>query len=175
MQFKALFVATAIMFLPFAAQAQEMQPATACKEMDKSLPAELSAWTQKSDLASATRAAELGKARLVPGQAATVTLHHTPDVTYVAQPAKPGGSVSYGGLLDLNIKKAGTYRIGLSAGAWLDVVKNKKLLLSTAHGHGPDCSTLRKIVDFPLQAGHYVVQVSANADPAIAIMIWPQS
>jgi hypothetical protein len=165
-----LCVVATIAFLPIVAKAQDKP--SACGEMDKSLPAELSGWTTKSDLEAATGAAGLGKAELTAGRAATVTLHRTPDISYVAQPAKPGGSVSYGGLLRVTVKTAGTYKVGLGSGAWIDLVKDKKLVISTAHGHGPDCSTIRKVVDFPLQPGRYVLQISANADPEIAVMVW---
>ena len=35
----------------------------------------------------------------------------------------------------------------------------------------PGCTTARKTVEFPLQPGDYVLQVSANAEPALALMI----
>ena len=41
----------------------------------------------------------------------------------------------------------------------------------TAHAPGPACTGIRKTVQFPLQPGHYVLQISANADPTIAVMI----
>jgi hypothetical protein len=43
--------------------------------------------------------------------------------------------------------------------------------MSTAHSRGPECSTLRKMVDFPLQPGRYVLQVSANADARLPILL----
>ena len=54
----------------------------------------------------------------------TVALGHTREVQYIARPEKPGGSVAYGGLLQLNVKGAGTYQVNLSSGAWIDVVKD---------------------------------------------------
>ncbi len=173
MRLRTLLTAAAIALLPVAAQAQTMQKSS-CTETDKSLPAAFSGWAEKTELAAAARAKDIGKSKLVIRHAATVTLHRTPDVSYIARPAKPGGSDSYGGLLAFDIQKAGTYQIGLSSGAWIDVVKNKTAVISTGHGHGPDCSSIRKVVDFPLEAGRYALQISANADPAVAVMIWPQ-
>jgi hypothetical protein len=42
---------------------------------------------------------------------------------------------------------------------------------STAHAPGPPCTGIRKTVQFVLQPGGYVLQISANADPDIAVMI----
>jgi len=160
-------LAAMIVLGPAAARAQE---APACAATDTALPAELGGWTAKSDLVSATSAADLSKAALSVGKGVEAQLHPTRTVTYVTQPEKPGGSVSHGGMFDLNIDQAGTYRIALGAGSWIDVLKDGKPLESVGHGMGPKCSTVRKMVDFALQPGHYVVQISANADEKLAIM-----
>ena len=105
------------------------------------------------------------------GRAARVTLHAAQQVAYVAPPAKPGGQDTYGGLLAFTVSTPGTYRIGLSAGAWIDVLRDGIAQTSTAHGHGPACSTLHKIVDFSLQPGGYALQLSGAADPDIGVVI----
>lgn len=174
MRFRMLMIAGALAVLPAAAEAQEGAGQPACAATDTSLPPEMAGWKAKADLAAAAQAAELGKAELALGHATTVTLRHTPDVSYAAQPEKPGGAAGYGGMLALTVKDAGTYRIALSSGAWIDVLNGKTTVASTTHGHGPTCSTIRKIVDFPLEPGRYVIQLSANADPVIAVMAWRQ-
>src|SRR5262249_35088037 len=139
-------IALAAAFLAFPAAAEEpAQPS--CAAMDAALPPELSGWTQRTDLASAARAADLGKATLVPGQAVTATLPPTREVTYVAQPEKPGGSVAYGGLLRIRVAKPGAYRVVQNSRAWIDVLKDGKAVTSTAHGPGPACTTARKTVE----------------------------
>ena len=172
MRFKTLLVAAAVALLPMVANAQDTKPA--CADTDKSLPPEMAGWATKSDLASATKTADLSKAELAVGHGANAALHRTPEVSYATQPEKPGGTVAYGGMLALTVKEAGTYRIGLGSGAWIDVVKDGKTARSAAHGHGPACSSIRKIVDFPLEPGRYVIQVSANADPTLPVMVWRQ-
>ena len=157
---------------PAAALAQEAKPA--CAAQDASLPKEFAGWASKADLVSAAKAADLPKATLVIGKAANATLHPTREVAYATQPEKPGGSVAKGGMFDLKIDKAGTYNVSLGAGPWIDLLQAGKPLESTAHGHGPDCSSIRKMVAFNLQPGSYVVQLSANADPTIAIMVTRQ-
>lgn len=172
MWLRTIAMMTAMTLVTIGAHAQETQPS--CADKDKSLPAEMAGWTTKSDVASATKTGDLSKAQLAPGHAVTAALRHTPEISYAIQPEKLGGTVAYGGMVELTVKEAGTYRIGLGSGAWIDVVKDGKATRSTAHGHGPACSTIRKIVDFPLQPGRYVIQISANADPAIAVMAWRQ-
>jgi hypothetical protein len=59
-------------------------------------------------------------ALLTGGQAAQVDLLPTPSVSYPLQPEKPGGSVSHGGVLALDVKQAGTWRIALGSGrGWM--------------------------------------------------------
>ncbi len=152
------------------AQAEGERPA-ACAATDAALPVELSAWTAKASLVAAAGSDELSRAEVRPGQAVSVALPLTRAVTYVVQPEKPGGSVSHGGLLSLRIGKAGTYRIALDSGAWIDLIKDGAAASSTAHGRGPPCSTVRKMVDFALTPGRYVIQISANADPSIGLLV----
>ena len=170
-----LILAAVLSAPPLAACAQGMDaPSTdksACAAVDTALPASLAAWTAKGELASAAAAADLPRAALAPGQAVKLALHPTAEVAYVTQPEKPGGSVSKGGMAQVEIKEAGTYRIALGAGAWLDVLKDGHPVTSVAHAPGVPCSTIRKMVDFPLEPGAYIIQVSANADPVLAILV----
>src|SRR3546814_2325418 len=58
-------------------------------------------------------------------------------------------------LVPIEIATAGTYRVALSEGAWVDMVRDGTSLPSVAHGHGPRCSGIHKIVDFKLAPGRY--------------------
>ena len=169
----AMIMAVGALGVEAGSSAAQEAPAasTSCAAMDKTLPADLAAWTAQTPLAAATSAATLGKARLIPGRAVAADLPRTSDVHFVTQPEKPGGTVSHGGMFELQVDKAGTYVIALGSGAWIDVLKDGKALVSTAHARGPDCSTLRKMVDFPLEPGRYVLQVSANADARLPILL----
>lgn len=168
-----VLVALAVLATPLAASAQmaPAAPAPACAVVDKDLPAELAGWTAKTDLTAAKGVAGLDKALLVPGQAYAATLAPTPDVTYVVQPEKPGGTVSKGGLFAIDVPAAGSYVVALGSAAWIDVLKGDQAQRSTGHGRGPACTTLRKMVTFDLLPGRYVVQISANAEATLPIMI----
>jgi hypothetical protein len=150
-------IATALFALlaPTLAQAQE---APACA-VQVTLP-------------SATNADGLDKVMLTPGRMTAVALHPTNDVAYPVQPEKPGGSAAHGGIVAIALPQAGTWQVGLGAGAWIDVLQNGVTVVSTAHGHGTGC--LRKMVDFPLTAGRVTIQISGNADPSLMIMVAPK-
>ncbi|MGE0665613.1 MAG: homogentisate 1,2-dioxygenase [Sphingomonadales bacterium] len=136
-----------------------------------SLPAELSEWAARSPVTSSASEGGLTEARLDVGRGADAALHETGDTHYVIPPEKPGEPASHGGLFTLRIPEAGTYRVALGAKAWIDVVSGGKAVASTAHGHGPECSGIRKIVDFPLSPGLYVLQLAGAAEPSIGILV----
>lgn len=129
----------------------------------------LAPWSSPAPLTAGADGAHA--ALLKAGLAAQIALLPTPAVTYPLQPEKPGGSVSHGGVMALEVAQAGTYRIALSSGAWLDVVGADGAQRSVAHGHGPECSGIRKMVDFALKPGHYTVQVSANGQDTIRVLV----
>lgn len=152
--------------LPIASQAQ-MRDAPACPA-PVAPTGDFAPWAHPLPLSASGDATT--PAPLSLGTAAQVRLLPTPDVHYAMQPEKPGGSVSYGGLLILDITRAGTYRIALGSAAWLDVIGADGPQRSVAHGHGPDCTGIRKMVDFTLAPGRYTIQISANAAPALTVM-----
>jgi len=140
-----------------------------------SCPVPPAAWGTNIALTSATASADLAAARLTLDQAATVNLHPVGEVRFAAPPERPSEVSSFGGMLELDVREAGTYLVSLSAGAWIDVLKDGKAVASTAHGHGEECSGLRKMVTFPLQPGRHVIQLSGNKEATIRILASPKS
>jgi microcystin degradation protein MlrC len=135
------------------------------------LPEAMASWAHPSTLKGGASARDAKAAALVAGQAVILALHLTPKIAYAVRPAKPGGSVSYGGIASFTVQKAGTWRVALGSGAWIDVIKGKKAIASTAHGHGPDCSGIRKMVDYSLQPGRYILQIAANGDDTLPVLV----
>lgn len=86
------------------------------------------------------------------------------------RPIAPG---RYGGMLELRVARAGRYAIGLDSRAWIDVARGRTVVPSVAHGHGPDCGPVRKIVQFDLTPGTYTVQLSDAVKPVAVIMAAP--
>lgn len=135
------------------------------------LPAALAGWRNATPMQAAADAKGASRTALEPGKAVTLALRPTPAVAYPLRPAKPGGSVSYGGLASFTVKEAGTWRVALGSGAWVDVVKGGKAETSTAHGHGPDCSGIRKMVDYSLKPGRYTLQLAANGEENLTVLV----
>ena len=92
-------------------------------------------------------------------------------VGYPLAPDHPGAAGTFGGLFAFSVTEAGVYRVALGAGAWIDVAKDGGAVRSSAHGHGPDCTGIRKFVDFPLQPGRYILQVSGAPAAELALMV----
>lgn len=150
----------AILMAP-AAKAEE---APACAAMDTALPGSLSAWTDRG-----TPAGE----RLAVGKAATLALRPMAEAGLTVKPGRVPEAGTYGGAIPVSIEKAGNYQIALGARAWVDIVKNGKAVTSVAHGHGPACSSIRKIVTFPLKAGLQRIEISGATDESIALLLIP--
>lgn len=146
-----------------------------CAATPTALPRDLSGWTRRVPLLAGRDAASA--ARLEPGVAVDGTLSPTPEVRYALRPEKPGGSVSFGGIFAFRVPEAGRYRVALGSAAWIDVVeagaigKDGSGFASIGHGHGPDCSGIRKMVDFGLEPGDYVLQIAANASVALPLLV----
>jgi len=122
-------------------------------------PPELAGWTMPRALSAA--------GELVVGRAYRVPLRPVGTVRFAVpqgRAAKPG---SRAGAFGFAVARAGTYRVALDSGLWVDVVGGGRALASTAHGHGPACSGVRKMVDFAMAPGRYVLQLS-GADTAEA-------
>ncbi|MGY4397014.1 hypothetical protein ACVWZA_002205 [Sphingomonas sp. UYAg733] len=71
------------------------------------------------------------------------------------------------------VKQPATYKVGLSSGARIDVVVRGRTLQSIAHGHGPICTGIRKIVDFKLAKGLYALQLAGISGESVKVMIVP--
>ena len=120
-----------------------------------------------AELKAATASPELEPARLLLDKPVTVSLHPGNDVRFVVAPEKHGDASSFGGMLVVDVREAGSYRIALSAGAWIDVLKDGAAIVSSAHDHGAGC----KMVSFSLQPGRHVIQLSGNKQETIGIVV----
>ena len=76
-----------------------------------------------------------------------------------------------GAPLILVIVETGTYGIAVDQGAWIEVARDGATLNSNGHGHGPTCSTIRKIVDFQLRPGRYTITLSRTQAPTVRLLV----
>lgn len=158
------------MMMP-SSDARAQQDVQGCAAGPATMPPELAGWPSRRPITASSDASGLRAATLEIGSAVDAMLKSISEVRYPIRPEKPGGSVSHGGLFAFTVKQAGTYRVALGSEAWIDVLRGKDAVASAAHGHGPDCSGIRKMVDFPLTPGRYTLQIAANGEPKLSLMI----
>ncbi|NIJ38495.1 hypothetical protein FHR22_003206 [Sphingopyxis panaciterrae] len=142
-----------------------------CTAGAPALPPELAAWGTRDAVTAAVDAAGAATGPITIGRAVDASLQPAAAVDFAAAPGKAGEGESRAGLLGFTVETAGNYRVALGAGAWVDVIQAGTALASTAHGHGPQCSGIRKMVDFSLTPGTYLLQIAASATPSIAVMV----
>ena len=95
-------------------------------------------------------------------------------VSFALPPERAPAAGTFGGVYHVAVKTAGTYRIALSGGAWIDLLKDGKPLKSVAHTEGPACSGVRKIVDFALVPGTYALQLSGAKGAEMRVLVVPK-
>jgi hypothetical protein len=124
-------------------------------------------WKQSGAISAAAKAE--GAPALTLGQSVVATLVPSAQVTFPATPGK-GATDGHGGLLSLSLDAPARVGLALSGGAWIDVVDGATALVSVEHGHGPQCSGIRKIVWFDLAAGNHIVQIAGASTETITVM-----
>lgn len=133
--------------------------APACPATPVALPAEYAGWSAAMPVAAAAEPASVGDAMLTVGRGARATLQPTGALRLPITPKRPG---THGGLFAFEAASAGRYRVALGAGVWVEVVANGAAVPSVAHGHGPACSAVQKLVEFDLKSGRYLLQITGD-------------
>ncbi len=141
----------------------------ACPATPVPLPAGLEGWTRKQPVRAGATAKTASSLPL--GAGVTATLLPMTKIEYAARPEKPGDPASSGGIFTFKIPAAGRYRVALGSGAWIDVLSGTIPATSVAHGHGPDCTGVRKMVDFDLKPGRYLLQVTGSGSVTLPLMV----
>lgn len=135
--------------------------APACTATDAALPPPLAGWTRRGSV-------------LDSGSAVTTATVESASVRIVGVPVptKPGRMFA----MQFRVTARGEYGIALDQKGWIDVYPElpagrSAALASTTHGHGPACSTIRKIVRYTLAPGRYRVLVSGLERPMAKVML----
>ncbi len=71
----------------------------------------------------------------------------------------------------LRIAEAGKYGVAADGKVWIDLVADGKPLTSVGHGHGPDCSGIRKVVWFDLAAGEYRLALTKAVGDRVRLLV----
>jgi hypothetical protein len=81
---------------------------------------------------------------------------------------------SYAGFINAPaVSNPGTYRVTLSAPAWIDVIQNGHTLQSTAFSSASGCPGIAKSVKFELTAAPFAVEFSGTAADALTFVVTP--
>ena len=131
------------------------------------LPPELADWSR--DASGKTIYAygdDLGADWSPLGAARTaLPLHKFESLSYGIAPERKPDVYKFGGMIPIEVKKAGRLIVALDAGAWIDLVQGGAVVKSVTHGHGPACSGIRKMVEYDVTQGRYQLQI-VNAPTA---------
>ena len=105
----------------------------ACSSTNAMVPSEFAAWSQQMSVASGTEAD--GGAVIQPGKAVRASLHPAEHLKLVPAPKVIG---PIGGTLTFAVSAPGIYRVALGTRAWVDLIRDGKVMQSTALRHGPN-------------------------------------
>ncbi|MEG8038441.1 hypothetical protein QP166_03435 [Sphingomonas sp. LR60] len=155
---------------PFSAQ-DLPAPEPSCTAVRPAMPIGLESWSTRVALeaGAATRSAPV----IEVGRAAELRLVPLDRLAPAAPPTRELGTGTNAGMALFQILRPGTYRIALGAPAWIEVVRGGRALPSAAHSHGPACTGIRKIVDYRLAPGRYVLQLTGAAANTLPVLIAP--
>jgi hypothetical protein len=148
----------------FAILLLQAAPATAAPVCTTTVtpPAGLEAWSVAPGMTADA---------IAPGKNIALTLQPIDGVTFPLAPDRKPAPGTFGGVYHVTVATAGTYRVALQNGAWIDLVRDGKSLTSIAHTEGPPCSGIRKVVDFALQPGTYTLQLSGAKTAQMRVLI----
>lgn len=162
--------AATVLCLAATVTAQTTKPEERCPSTALALPPELAGWRTPTPLTAATARDDASRADLAIGRAFQLRLSAEP-LRYAVRPERPPAPGSHGGVAGFTVARAGTYRVALGAGMWMDVVRDGEPIVSAAHGHGPACGGIRKTVDFRLTPGRHLLQISGGKEPTATVMV----
>ena len=127
---------------------------------------------ERALLAQAAPAKSAGDLQLVAG--ARLTLVPAAEAKLPVVPTRAPKDGSYAGFLRLPAPpSAGTYRVTLSANAWIEVVQEGEVVKAGVFSGVGGCEGLRKSVKFELAARPFIVELSGMATPEINVVVTP--
>ncbi|CAK7193221.1 hypothetical protein COMNV_01435 [Commensalibacter sp. Nvir] len=115
----------------------------------------------------------LNQATIVVNKAYSITLKPKDSVHFIVKPARLAGNASYAGMLQFNIAQKGIYRFVMDSKPWVEIVGNHKKTAMAHHQCGKQCNGIMKAIDFALDPGQYILEISGNGEPTVKLMIKP--
>jgi hypothetical protein len=105
---------------------------------------------------------------LAPGSISGLRLFHAAMVTLAVPSAHRAKADRFAGIAAIEIRRAGTITVSLSAKAYIDLVRDGAIIASVAHD-GTGCGGVAKSVSFPVTPGRYLIQLT-DAPTAVVRM-----
>ena len=104
------------------------------------------------------------KFALKPGASSQIGLLPQEQVKFVSgRPARRG----YAGLAAIDVPKAGTLQVVLGNRTYIDLVRGGKTLDLAGEPGGRGCPGIAKALEFKVQPGRYVIQLSGSPDRSV--------
>ncbi len=88
---------------------------------------------------------------------------------------KAPGLAGHGGTASSSVAQHGIYEMAVSVSAWVDIIGRGGAIQSNSHRHGPECTSIRKIVAFPLEPGGYILLLSGSVNAEVTVAIYQAS
>jgi hypothetical protein len=128
---------------------------------------------EKALLADAKIIASAGDMQHSLSAAVMVTLVPFADAKLPTPPSRmPKSPDSYAGFVRAPAPpNAGTYRITLTLGAWVDVIQDGHTVESTAFSGGTGCEGVRKSVKFDLTATPFIIELSGTNARSVSLVV----
>jgi hypothetical protein len=171
-RFGIAFLIAGVMSAVVQAQPKGQEPPSGCKAWDTGLPAAWAPWAETvMPVTAASAPVNASKAAVFVGRKVSVTLEPAKSVRMAVEtPETDAPANAHKGILSLAVQAYGYYWIASSEGLWIDVVANGAIIMSTDHGPGPHCASIRKAVQFMLKAGDAFIQLSDNRGPKVDLL-----
>jgi hypothetical protein len=148
------------------------QPDACVSVSDSNLPAALGAWAKAPVPAEAAASADGPRPELVPDRPLALRLKPAGAVTFAQAPGQLRKvEAAHGGLVAVRVPAEGTWRIAASGPVWIDLIGPAGPVASSGHGRMAPCTSIRKVVEFALPAGTWLVQLNGNPGPDLRLML----
>ncbi len=111
---------------------------------------------------------------VLPDTAIRLRLKPTAQAALPHASTKPGDPARFAGFVSLPSPPAGDLLVTLSSEAWIDLVQDGALILSTAHTGDASCPGLRKSVRFTVSTKPLTLEISDSHADQIEVVITRQ-
>ncbi|MDR3436509.1 hypothetical protein [Telmatospirillum sp.] len=144
-----------------------------CSQLDSALPSSFSTWSQTpTGIAAARSSGKVPSTVIAVEKKYAVGLAPSALVHLVMPPERTMKSdAPHAGMLSLHIPSDGRYKVIVGKRARIDVVAGGKIMTSTAFGENFPCLSLRKFVEFSLEAGDATLELSSVSGRFIDVMV----